>query len=131
MHPSTVRGWLRRRGLERGDREWLVTPDVAAEARAYYAVRISAPAVCVVDGCERPRAVLDGWCHMHWQRWRRTGSLERHEPGASQRAKTHCPNGHEYTPENTYVFADGRRRCRRCRLDAAKRRRGRAVDHDR
>lgn len=28
-------------------------------------------------------------------------------------AKTHCPHGHEYTPENTYL--DGRgRRCRQC-----------------
>ena len=27
--------------------------------------------------------------------------------------KTHCPHGHEYTPENTYVYA-GRRFCREC-----------------
>lgn len=28
--------------------------------------------------------------------------------------KTHCPRGHEYTPENTYVKPSGRRRCRAC-----------------
>lgn len=30
---------------------------------------------------------------------------------------THCPNGHEYTPENTYVRPKGKRRreCRTCR----------------
>jgi hypothetical protein len=31
-------------------------------------------------------------------------------------SKTHCPQGHEYTPENTSVFRGGRR-CRACRLD--------------
>jgi hypothetical protein len=34
-------------------------------------------------------------------------------------AKTHCPHGHEYTPENTYI-ENGRhrqRRCRQCWLD--------------
>jgi len=30
-----------------------------------------------------------------------------------QRAKTHCPQGHEYTPENTIVKR-GRRHCREC-----------------
>lgn len=29
-------------------------------------------------------------------------------------AKTHCPQGHEYTPENTYMAADGKRSCRGC-----------------
>ncbi len=28
--------------------------------------------------------------------------------------KTHCPQGHEYTPENTYRRMDGRRQCREC-----------------
>jgi hypothetical protein len=29
--------------------------------------------------------------------------------------KTHCKNGHEFTPENTYWTPDGRRDCRICR----------------
>ena len=29
--------------------------------------------------------------------------------------KTHCPRGHEYTPENTYVAKTGWRSCRACR----------------
>ena len=33
--------------------------------------------------------------------------------------KTHCPQGHEYTPENTYVNG-GRRTCRECALRRAR-----------
>lgn len=29
--------------------------------------------------------------------------------------KTHCIHGHEFTPENTYVFPSGYRQCRACR----------------
>lgn len=32
-----------------------------------------------------------------------------------RRTKTHCPHGHEFTPENTYTFPDGRRQCRKCK----------------
>jgi hypothetical protein len=31
-----------------------------------------------------------------------------------QRAKTHCPQGHEYTPENTRICNKGKRNCRAC-----------------
>lgn len=34
---------------------------------------------------------------------------------ARNAAKTHCPAGHEYTPDNTYLYPDGRRRCIACR----------------
>lgn len=43
--------------------------------------------------------------------------LTRTENSQEQRRsepKTHCRNGHEYTPENTKVGADGRYRCRTC-----------------
>lgn len=33
-----------------------------------------------------------------------------------QASKTHCKHGHEFTPENTYLYKDGRgRQCRACR----------------
>lgn len=34
--------------------------------------------------------------------------------GAHWRAKTHCPQGHEYTADNTYIETYGARRCRTC-----------------
>jgi hypothetical protein len=34
---------------------------------------------------------------------------------------THCANGHEYTPENTYTRPTGQRDCRACIRDRARR----------
>jgi hypothetical protein len=133
LHPSTVRAWLRRQGLRPDGGRWLLGPDVAAQVRTYYTdearARVGERGVCVVDGCDRPLHVRAGWCQMHWQRWRRTGSLERVAPGQNNSTKTHCPRGHPYAPDNVYVFADGRRRCRRCRIRAVRRSRRRAVEN--
>jgi hypothetical protein len=35
---------------------------------------------------------------------------------ANRRPKTHCKNGHAFTPENTKTYADGRRSCWTCLL---------------
>lgn len=37
-------------------------------------------------------------------------------------AKTHCPQGHEYTPTNTYRNPNGHRKCRACRKNKRHRR---------
>ncbi|KZM34562.1 hypothetical protein [Oerskovia enterophila] len=77
------------------------------------------PVACGVDDCERTRAGTQDVCKMHYQRRARTGSTDRSSGGDWQTAKTHCPAGHEYTPENTYRFpsdAGTRRRCRTCRI---------------
>jgi hypothetical protein len=34
---------------------------------------------------------------------------------------THCPQNHEYTPENTYWAPNGGRECRECRAETARR----------
>lgn len=49
----------------------------------------------------------------YWQQQpqRETGRLGGGELNA---AKTHCPHGHEYTPENTVNRGDNWRRCRTC-----------------
>jgi hypothetical protein len=40
--------------------------------------------------------------------------------GAANRAKTHCVNGHEFSPENTYVYTY-RRTCKTCVANHKKR----------
>lgn len=40
---------------------------------------------------------------------------------ARQRAKTHCPYGHRYSPENTRVGSNGSRNCRTCERDRMRR----------
>ncbi len=35
---------------------------------------------------------------------------------AANASKTHCPSGHPYSDENTYIRPDGGRECRRCHL---------------
>lgn len=77
------------------------------------------PTPCSVEGCERRRVGLQDVCKMHYQRQARTGRTERSSGGDWQAAKTRCPAGHRYTPENTYSFPSdgaGRRRCRACRI---------------
>lgn len=40
---------------------------------------------------------------------------------ARMQAQTHCIRGHEFTPENTKVEANGSRRCRRCSAERSRR----------
>lgn len=37
--------------------------------------------------------------------------------GVGHGSETHCPSGHRYSPDNTYVERDGSRKCRTCVLD--------------
>lgn len=38
------------------------------------------------------------------------------------RILTHCPRGHEFTPENSYIGPDKNKRCRICKAEGAKQR---------
>lgn len=42
-------------------------------------------------------------------------NIARGTQGKYQRDKTHCRNGHEFSPENTYVNPEGHRACIECR----------------
>lgn len=55
---------------------------------------------------------------------RRQWASGRGNAGVRQREKTRCKRGHEFTPENTYVY-DGRRACRICRRRNTERSRAR------
>lgn len=46
---------------------------------------------------------------------RRENLLRGQTINALRAAQTHCIHGHEFTPENTYRYADGTRKCRACR----------------
>jgi hypothetical protein len=41
----------------------------------------------------------------------------------AQAERTHCPQGHEYAPENTYTSRSGSRYCKTCNREAVKRQR--------
>lgn len=43
----------------------------------------------------------------------RRGLTGQHNNHANK-LKTHCLRGHEYDEENTYIYSDGRRQCRKC-----------------
>jgi hypothetical protein len=45
-------------------------------------------------------------------------NMRRAAPFHPQRLKTHCPKGHPYDEENTYVKPSGSRACRACRRKA-------------
>lgn len=44
---------------------------------------------------------------------------------------THCKRDHEFTEENTLIFADGRRRCRACIRENERRRWRAGLDAER
>lgn len=50
----------------------------------------------------------------------RENVLRGDSPAARCAVVTHCPRGHEYTPENTYVCKRGKRSCQTCKGIASK-----------
>jgi hypothetical protein len=51
----------------------------------------------------------------------RDNALDSRDKGRHYQRKTHCPAGHPYSPESSYVTAKGARACRECgRINAAK-----------
>ena len=62
-------------------------------------------------------------CHaaLHIDTIRANAVKARAASAASRRARTHCKHGHEWTPENTYVYPRGVRECRVCKREASRR----------
>lgn len=74
----------------------------------------------IPDGCEldhlcRNRACVNPW-HLDPvpHRVNTIRGIAGAVNAARQRAITHCPHGHEYSPDNTAYRKDGRRRCKAC-----------------
>lgn len=69
--------------------------------------------LCRVRACVNP-AHLEAVTHRENGRRGTAAAVN----GGRQRSKTHCPQGHEYNQENTYVWAPtGQRICRVCDRD--------------
>lgn len=62
-----------------------------------------------IDALAAHYGVSRGCIHhvVHGDRWE-------HLPHIEPPLATYCPNGHEYTPENTYLYPSGVRSCRIC-----------------
>lgn len=60
--------------------------------------------LCRKSNCVNPRH-LEPVTHLE--------NVRRGNAGTNMRTKTHCPSGHEYSVENTYVW-NGQRFCRTC-----------------
>jgi hypothetical protein len=69
------------------------------------------------QGCRNCRECGRDRSRRRWARNRKPGT----PPRRSER--THCPAGHEYTPENTWREANGYRHCRTCNRDRQRARR--------
>ena len=55
-------------------------------ARTGLPTREKRPSTCAVDGCDRASATR-GWCHAHYQRWRRLGTVAAGQPLRGERAE--------------------------------------------
>lgn len=85
---------------------------VLAHRFAYEEARGAIPLGLVLDHlCRNPACVTVS----HLEAVTSGENTRRGRTGAAQRERTHCPQGHAYDEENTYVYRDGRRECRECR----------------
>lgn len=138
VSPKTVRKWVAAQGWGQSSYRWMLDDVQAQLVREHFEERArrraAGPGECSVEGCERSRVGRQDVCKLHYQRRARTGRTEKSTGGARQLAKTHCPAGHEYSPENTYCFPSdhqARRRCRTCRIAQSTAWKQRAAARDR
>lgn len=69
----------------------------------------------IMHSCDNPRCVNPAHLSAgtHAQNMQDMGAKRRNTLVGHSR-KTHCPKGHEYTSENTYLDYRGHRRCKEC-----------------
>jgi hypothetical protein len=88
---------------------------------AYHVLVAPVPADKVIDHLCRNRTCIRP-DHLEVVRQRENVMRSPIAPGAINAAKTHCPQGHEYSPENTYLYtfktrSTTTRMCRTCQRE--------------
>lgn len=80
----------------------------------WYGVSLSAEQV-ILHACDNPKCFNPYHLSVGTQRDNVRDMDAKGRRVSGNALKTTCPHGHEYTPENTVVYKDGKRRCKACR----------------
>jgi hypothetical protein len=75
----------------------------------------------IPDGLDLDHLCRNRWCcnPYHIEAVPHRVNVARGDAGTIEKMRTHCPQGHEYTEENTFREKDGRRRCKICKTATA------------